>query len=261
MAQLMSALEDFIMRLFYLMLLGFQLLIIACGSDSNNPPQQQQATQGSYQVDLRPLNSSVAGNVTGHFTIEIDNDDLFMVEGKVEGASAGVRHLQVLHTNGPCPEASADTNADGIIDVQEGMRSYGAMLIPLDSDLNSQIDGSNYGPLSNSSGRYRYQQSASLRRMLADLRDDDQDTSDAVIKLSTREELNLEGRTVVIYGISARQNLPESVASMGTLSAYEILPVACGVIERTEDIQVNEGSPSGIEAYRIEEEQGINYGT
>jgi hypothetical protein len=239
------------------------LALTGCGETQDRTGrQQQQVLAGTYVARLTPLNTSVAGRATGLMTITITEKE-FIVEQNVTGAPAGTRHLQSIHTGGSCPDATADRNGDGVIDAQEGMQAYGRILVPLDSDLNSQIDGADFGPLSSRNGSFTYSRRASLENMIADLRDEDHDPEDAVVKLERNESLNLAGRTVVIYGIPAGRALPPTAASLGALTPHESLPIACGVIMRTgeEDVTDEVEEVSGTDAYRIEDEQGVDYGT
>ncbi len=197
------------------------------GSASSSQRQEQQLDdQGIYRAVLKPLNSSVAGNTTGTAQIKINGDDI-VVESNVVGAPGGVKHLQNITTAASCP--TNDANGDSFIDVVE---AQGQILIPLDSDLSEQLDGMDFGPIANGSGSYVYRRSTTLSLMLADLRAFDPDPLDLVVKILPEQDLNLSGRVLIVHGIENNSNLPDSVATKGTLSKEQSLPIACGQLVR-----------------------------
>ena len=86
-----------------------------------------------YKVNLSPLNSS---GVYGEVEFKLRGNKLY-VEIEAYGLEVGKPHPQHIHGfNAPvkqssCPGMEADTNADGIVSVQEGAPSYGPILLPL----------------------------------------------------------------------------------------------------------------------------------
>lgn len=213
--------------------LGTCLLTLAsCGGDSGGSgsstsrQEQQLDDQGIYRAVLRPLNSAVAGNTTGTVQITINGDDV-VVESNVIGAPAGVKHLQNITTAAACP--TSDTNGDSYIDIAE---AQGKILIPLDSDLSEQLDGMDFGPIANGSGSYVYRRSTTLSMMLADLRAFDPDPLDPVVKISAEQDLNLAGRVLIVHGVDSSTNLPDTVASTGSLTKEQALPIACAQLVR-----------------------------
>lgn len=56
-------------------------------------------------------------------------------------------HQQDIHEGTRCPTLADDTNADGVIDYQEGESVYGKILIPLDSNIKTQAAVRNIYPL------------------------------------------------------------------------------------------------------------------
>lgn len=215
--------------------------LASCGSDSDSgndagtatTEEQQTATeQGTYRAVLAPLNTAVAGTTSGTVEIII-NEDTFKASSNIVGSPAGVKHLQNVMLASSCPDiASADVNADSFIDVTEILPSTGPLLVPLDSDLSAQLDGMDFGPISNGSGSYTYRRSTTFMDLMADIQAADPDPNDVLVKLSGAESLNLENRVVVIHGVDSSENLPDSVASIGTLSAQHTLPIACGRLVR-----------------------------
>lgn len=220
--------------------------LISCGSDDDNSrsnvfQEQQQDDQGIYRALLAPLNFSVAGNTTGTLEVSIQGDEI-LVESNITGAPGGVKHLQNITVSGLCPSAESDSNGDGLIDIVETFPSTGPILIPLDSDVGEQLNGIDFGPISNASGNYIYRRSTSLSRLLADLQAPDPDTLDLFIKLPSGQNINLSKRVVVIHGINSTTRLPDSVRSLGDLSRNESLPIACGELRRI----TNEGPQASL---------------
>lgn len=215
------------------------LFLVSCGSDSGGTKnttfitqeEQEQDDQGIYRVVLLPLNSEVSGTTTGTIEIRIEGDD-FSVESSVSGAPAGVKHFQNIMTSTSCPEMAHDSNNDGLIDIKETFSHVGPVLIPLDSDLRSQLDGMNYGPIANNNGFYFYKRSTTLSELLSDLGSLDPDPTDAVTKLVPGQNLNLAGRVIIIHGVGTSAKLPDSVETLGEASKEVMLPIACGKIFR-----------------------------
>lgn len=197
------------------------------GSHSSSAPQKEevQDDQGHYRATLKSLNASVAGETAGTIEIKIDGDDV-VVTSNVTGAPAGVKHLQNVTVLTSCPDAV--TEAGSFV----GAASVGKILIPLDSDLSDQLNGMSFGPIANGSGSYVYKRSTSLTQMLADLRAADPDETDAIVKLSADQNLNLAGKVVIIHGVSSSTELPETVGTIGDLTPAQSLPIACGQLIR-----------------------------
>ncbi len=215
---------------------GALALMVSCAGDTGDgsseaPQQQQQEDEGVYSASLTTLNSSVAGASAGTAKIAVVGDKM-AVTIQMNGVPVRISHLQHIHSGSACPTAAADTNADGFVDVVEGVPSYGPILIPLDGDLRSQAGGMNSSPVASSTGTYTYFRTVSITDMLTDLRAPDTDDADAVAKLAPGEELNLAGRHIVIHGVPASTTLPATVQSIKDIPAQATLPIACGVIER-----------------------------
>ena len=192
---------------------------------------QEQGDPGIYRVVLTPVNAALAGETNGTIEIQIDGDDV-VVKGTVANAPAGVKHLQNVMTGNRCPDMSADTNGDGIIDGKEAQASYGQILIPLDSNLSEQIAGMEFGPIANSEGTYVYRRSTTLSMMLSDLHAPDPDVEDHIAKLPAGDDLRLAGRVVVVHGVSGSAALADTVGTVGNLTPAQALPIACGKLVR-----------------------------
>lgn len=212
-------------------LLGATLLsVVACGnnSDSKSKPTSKSlllTEAGHYQATLAPINAHIAGDVTGEALVKVKGDD-FSVEVKVNGAPAQIVHAQSIHVADTCPTLSSDLNKDGVIDAVEGQKSYGPVIIPLDGELKTQVETKAKFPAADFSGNYYYRQNVSMMEMMKDLTMKDNDLGDNVVKI--KSGLGLTGRQIVIYGVPADANLPDSAAALNGQSKHSSLPIACG---------------------------------
>jgi hypothetical protein len=195
-------------------------------------PQEMQVTEGTYKAILRPYNFNVAGWIPNGMT------DIKIVANQIEvnswlDDSANVIHMQNIHLGRQCPNAGHDLNQDGFVDFDESIQIANKILIPLDSDLNTQLAGLNIYP----KGNFSYFQSASLETMMSDLVAADQDPSDLNAKLGPNESLNLEGKVIIVTGTAANRGLPETVSAISNQTRELSIPIACGVIERIPEIK------------------------
>jgi hypothetical protein len=219
------------------------LSLVSCGSDggsnnsSSNPQtreeQQQLDDQGIYRAVLQPLNTNVSGNTTGTVEITVSGDEI-VFKSNVRGAPAGVKHLQNIMLANNCPAGSSDLNGDSFVDIVEAIPATGPYYIPVDSDLSGQIEGMTYGPIANTAGNYSYRRSTSLTLLLADLHTPDPDMTDSLVKIPLEQDLNLEGKVVLVHGVAASKDLPDSVASLNEIPSELTLPIACGKLVRVE---------------------------
>ena len=200
-------------------------LITSCGKDGGsgsssspniNSTVEEQTAEGTYRAILRPMNNSLSGFLpTGFAEIRIEGDDA-KIKTLLDD-DAKVTHMQSIQMGTRCPNASDDTNGDGVIDIEESYRASGDVFIPLDGDLNSAEGGAGNYPI----GRgFTYFKSAELTSL-------QQDTH-----MRTKQNLNLGGRVILIHGTDSTASLPASVATRDGLSAQASVPVACGVIQR-----------------------------
>jgi hypothetical protein len=223
--------------------LGASLLTLAaCGNnDSSSSTKKQQPNlliteEGHYQATLAPINAHLAGDVTGTALVKVVGDSMTF-EVKVNGSPAQVVHAQNVHIASECPTLSSDVNKDGVIDAVEAQKSYGPIIIPLDSDLKTQVEKEVKFPTADFTGNYFYRQNVSMNEMLKDLTQKDNNISDNIVKLNSN--LGLAGRQIVIYGVAADAALPESVATVNGQAKHSSLPIACGSFIK---IAVNEGT-------------------
>ena len=219
-----------------LLVASLLLVLVGCGGKKgpNSIPsadklELQDDVDGVYRAHLSPLNEAFAGSTSGTVTVRMRGDEI-IVEGAIAGAPAGIKHYQFITNGGSCPSAASDSNADGVIDAVEGATAYGSALIPLDSNLNSQVDGSDFGPIANPAGAIVYRRSASVSNLMSDLFEMDPTSKDHLVKLAPGEQMILNGKKVVLHGVSAE--LPATASGMNDLSAAESLPIACGILTR-----------------------------
>lgn len=209
------------------------LMLVSCGKGFNADELQQEVLDpGRFHVKLRPLNSKL-GSYTGWISITI-SENQFWVRAKVIGPKTGSMHAQYLHANAVCPSMKDDTNGDGFLDFTEAYSVSGPILIPLDSNLNSQMKGLNIFPKMRQSSFYYYSEACNTSVMMEDLRQRDTYSSDMMIKLKSGEELGLKRRVVMIYGTSEYRQLPSTVNSFEGYPSQASIPIACGMIEEGE---------------------------
>jgi hypothetical protein len=215
------------------------LSIASCGnSDGGGSGQSQneeydnrsinEATSGTFYTVLRPVNFQANGFIPyGMAIFTLQNDDL-QVNVSLDDDQA-VSHRQALHIGSRCPKLSDDTNGDGFIDYEEALKVVGPAIMPLDSDLNSQMAGRDQFP----KGRaMTYSRQASLSRINADLWVSDEDQTDDVVKLSNGKRIGFEGRVILVHGTSHQSFFPASLASYKNEPAHLSLPIVCGVLDK-----------------------------
>ena len=211
------------------------MALVGCGSDdddssSSQVQQQDEQVQGTYQATFIPVNS-VAANINATADINVNGDDV-QINMTVTSASEG-QHLQYVATGTECPTSSADTNRDGFVDAVEAQAVVGQILVPLDTNTNTQAGGANDYP---SGADYNYTEDSSLAQMVTDLTAPDANTNDSVVKLPAGTTLQFAGQVIMIHGIPADTILPRSVAAFNGLTPAQSLPIACGVLNRTDGL-------------------------
>src|SRR5690606_38610819 len=163
-------------------------------------------------------------------------DDRFFAYLRLFAGMPKAWHMQHVYTGDRCPTQNDDLNLDGFIDIVEAEAVLGKILIPLDSDISSQNSGRRFFPLADLSGSYHYERVTSFRRFFADLKSPDKDPNDNMIKLSPEEGLEIEGKAVLIQGISEDVELPETVASLERRKPFQTFPIACGIFKKVEEV-------------------------
>jgi hypothetical protein len=212
------------------------LALAACGgsgggtggnSADGGQHREMQETEGQYRAILRPLNHALSGWFpNGKADIKISGDSVEVKSWMDD--SANVVHIQSIHAGLRCPRAEDDKNRDGVVDYAEAVAVAKPVLVPLDGNLNSQLDGMAMFP----KGNFNYFQKASLQSLMGDLTAADDNTSDHIVKLAPGKTLDLSGRVVMVHGIVSNRPLPGSVGVIAGLTPQASVPIACGVIER-----------------------------
>lgn len=118
----------------------------AYASGSNDMPDRGGTSQGAqvYRVDLNELNSS---GVEGRAILVLKGDTL-KVKIRAKGLVPNALHPQHIHgqdgnVNATCPPASA-AGPDGILDLADGLPSYGPVLLPLEAFPTAENGTINY---------------------------------------------------------------------------------------------------------------------
>lgn len=200
-------------------LCGIVLLMLACGKENSNsqsssPRQEEEAIEGRvYKSHLLPLNTIVAGNVTGSLEWVVASSRM-RINLSVTNSPEDLEHFQAVHAGTVCPTENADLNSDGIIDMVELEKVSGNMLFPLDSDLSSIDQGHFMGSRANAYGNYVYWAEAENNRMR-----------------SIASSLSPENLVVVVYGINQAYSLPNSVPGREG-NQHRYVPISCGVVKQ-----------------------------
>ncbi|MES2526311.1 MAG: hypothetical protein V4598_04465 [Bdellovibrionota bacterium] len=217
-------------------------LVIACGKPDTSEKREAEEIvridgsniQGVYQTSLTAVNMNLTIGNVGSAGVHRSYDS-FKAFVKVFIADKGVHHRQSIHLGSRCPTPADDINGDGYVDLREAHFVVGNILIPLDGDLDSQSQGSSWYPQGNGvAGGYFYERSASFSRMFEDLRDTDANTLDTLEKLPYDQGVSLNKKVILISGVSSSTWIPDSVDTMSGLSRHSSLPIACGILTRTD---------------------------
>jgi hypothetical protein len=161
----------------------------------------------TFTATLAPLNNS---GVTGEATITVESNTL-TVEIWAEGLEANRVHPQHIHgfadskKNSTCPGPAADTNGDGLIDLVEGLPSYGGVLV----ELYLPVDEF---PVADADGKIHYKRSFALGEVAFE---------EEGQVISYHDLKPLQNRTIVLHGMTVDG---QYIAT---------LPVACGQIKNS----------------------------
>lgn len=171
-----------------------------CDNDDNVPilpdPTDESTT---YKTCLYGLNDS---GVIALAYFQLKGNDLksTVLATGLEGNKVHQQHIHGFDdgTVSTCPDASADTDNDGLISLAEGLPSYGPVILPL-------VMGDGNYPTSTNTGLVTYEQSFTLGQ-------------DGVISASDLSAL--EDRAVVLHGMTVAGDY------------IATLPVACGTLHK-----------------------------
>jgi hypothetical protein len=208
--------------------------MVACGDDNDgdtnvivNPDEERQEEQGTYTGQPSVvINNEINNNVraTSRARVENDNDQI-IIDVDCRRAAPNVVHQQFIHIGVRCPGPGDDLNNDGYVDWQETQQVVGVKLLSLDADIASQEE-SGFPRGEN----YRY----SRRARISDLRS----------ILPPSENLNLDGRVLVIYGANP-QSLPATFQYDPENPTNISIPITCIVIQKQEGPTTTGGTVGG----------------
>lgn len=179
-----------------------------------------------YSAQITPMNATVTGSETrGEALLTVEGDQL-TIDIKVSGAPANTVHWQHFHglltdAAASCPDASADANDDGIVDLIETGAAAGTTMVPFDKAPAAMDVAHGTYPTAGADGSYHYRQTVSLKEL-----------SGAFVKAFEGQQLDLDRRVIFIHGIPEATTLPATVKSLGPIPATVTLPIACGNIQR-----------------------------
>ena len=188
--------------------------------------QQTQAETESTSVEIfvasiSSINESANGNrnVSGDVRLEVQGDQL-LITVEASGLEPGMMHLQHLHgAKGggamTCPDVTADTNNDQLVDITEAYDIAGVTMIPFhDNPPNMEVDTQTY-PTADENGNISYRQTVDLN----ELRNSFNEKFDW-------DQLDFSKFTYLIHGVK-ESAVPATVQSVKGLPAHVTLPVGC----------------------------------
>lgn len=224
----------FTSKLLRMLFVAFLVTMVACGDDNEgdtnvivNPDEEREEEQGTYtgQPSI-VINNEIDNDVRATSRARVDNDnDEVIVDVDCQQAPPNVVHHQIIHIGVRCPGPADDINNDGYVDWQETQQVVGTKLLALDANLSSEEE-SGYPSGSN----YRY----SRRARISDLRS----------ILPPGENLNLDGRVLVIYGANP-QPLPATFQYDPENPTNISIPITCIVIQKQEGGPTTSGGTVG----------------
>lgn len=225
----------FTSRIVRMLMVASLVTMVACGDDNegdtnvivNPDDEEQQEEQGTYtgQPSI-VINNRIDNDVRATSRARVDNDnDQVFVDVDCQQAPPNVVHQQIIHIGVRCPGPGDDSNNDGYVDWQETQQVVGSKLLALDGNLSTQEE-SGYPR----GGRYRYSRSARI----SELRD----------ILPPGENLNLDGRVLVIYGANP-QPLPATFQYDPENPTNISIPITCIVIQKQEGGPTTTGGTVG----------------
>lgn len=191
--------------------------------------------QGNYAGDVWPVNHNLHFKTIGAVGVKREGDS-FTVTSTLKYGPKDTRVKQALYTARRCPNLNDDLNKDAYIDILEARLAIEKITIPFDGDLDSQLGGIDQYPTVDAQGKMLYTRSASFSRLFEDLKGQDEDPSDQLIKLGPEEGITLPGRVVIFQGMPKNIPLPESVATTDGEDKYDSIPVGCAVLWRVKEM-------------------------
>jgi hypothetical protein len=175
--------------------------------------------EGAFQP-LNPAGDGISGTVS--FTPE---GDMLGITLEAEGLSPGM-HLAHVHgfaesdpADATCPDATADANGDGWVDLIETQAAAGVTMIPLTDDPASLAIQSESYPSASDDGRMNYEQTV------------DPTALSEAVQAEFDTPLALPRRVVFIHGVPEGTDLPDSVQSLEGVPASVTMPIACAELD------------------------------
>jgi len=176
----------------------------------------------AYVAPLSSLNSTVAGHhAEGDLRLTVSGD-IVTIDLEARGLPPGMMHMAHLHgyvsgKNSTCPTAGADTNHDGVIDLEETEPAAGVTMIPLNAAPADLDIASNSYPTASRDGRFTYKQQVSLRAL-----------TQKIAGAFDGAAPDFAKRVIFVHGVDAASPLPKTAASLPGVPAQATLPIACG---------------------------------
>jgi len=219
-----------------LLILSFFIFFASCQKKESNHLQSFEVKNsldlnGIYQAKLKTLNPEISKYLNGSLTILIEKD-LFHANIRFSQGPIDSLHEQAIYKGDRCPEKGDDLNGDGLIDLEEASKVFKGKLVPLDDDLSSQRMGSGIYPKSDHYGSYLWGRKVLLEELINDLKDEDLNPHDDLIKLDLDDVFQLENLLIIVKGIHKEIELPDTVASIRNQDMHDTFPIACGMIKR-----------------------------
>ncbi len=174
---------------------------------------------------IKPVNPSLSGQSPSGSVTLTPRDGEVIIELSAEGLSPGM-HLAHLHgfaeaspEAARCPDAQADANGDGVVDLMETRPTSGVTLVPFtDQPASLKIKTDAY-PEAGQDGRLTYRQTVDLKAL------------DSAMQDALQTPAALEHRVVYIHGVPEGTKLPGSVQSLDGVPAHVTLPIACAELQ------------------------------
>jgi len=257
----------------------FLILTLSCGKkdssnvskNANNPdvqsPEEREeestSYKGTYLAKFETLNPQLNGNVPGSMTIHFKEERVYFYV-RLFGAHPKAWHPQKMYLGTRCPTIDDDLNKDGFLDINEVESVVGKIIIPIDANLSTQNAGKNFYPTGDLSGNYSYERLTRIGSLIDDLRNEDFDPEDNLVKLQSNESLQIEGRPVVIYGTGSEVVLPETITTQQELKPFKTFPIVCGILKKVEtfpgvpDLEIIPGPVEPIPEESPEDEEISN---
>lgn len=165
----------------------------------------------TFTGTLSPLNNS---GVTGTFTIEQRGEGQIRVSIKATGLEVidqpHVAHIHGLAGNAEamCPTAAQDDDNDNFIELEEGLDTYGPIIVPL-----GDVDPDNDGVVD-------YSMTFNLNK-----------SSTFAEGMDKSDLLPIELREIVLHGMTVEQGEGDNGGEADGTAGYKtVLPIACGAV-------------------------------